>query len=162
MRLLILATALFAGCTTATTKTSITDESLIGTWECSPTTMHDPNFDLVVTTRTTNNSDHTYTELTTSVITPHGKPSITNRDQANGTWRLDGDVTTSTVLRVEFISSSDPTISKELGQQIQESQLKKKSVYQSKILAFDGATSRSVPLNSMYKEAAVESSCKRV
>jgi len=161
MRLVYLASLILAGCATAP-KPSLTDKSIIGTWECGPTVMHGPNFDVAVTTRTTNRPDHTYTSLTTSVITPTGQPPVTNKDQADGTWSLDGDIITSTVQRVEFQSSSDPTISKWLGQQIQDAQLKKKSVYQSRILEFDGTTSRSTPVNPMYKEAGVESSCKRV
>ena len=124
--------------------------------------MQGPNFDLVVTTRTTNNHDHTYSSLTTSVITPHGQAAVTNKDIAYGSWRLEADVISSTVERVQFLSSSDPTFSRELGQQIQEAQLKKKSVYKSRVLDFDGNTSRSVPVDSMYKEAVVESSCRRV
>ncbi|WP_234340111.1 hypothetical protein, partial [Xanthomonas citri] len=66
------------------------------------------------------------------------------------------------VERVQFLSSSDPTFSNELGQQIQEAQLKKKSVYKSHIPDFDGNTSRTMTVDPMYKEAAVESSCTRV
>jgi hypothetical protein len=161
MRLVLLVALVLAGCST-TPKSSLTDKSFVGTWECGPTTMHGPNFDVAVTTRTANRPDHTYSSLTTSVITPQGQLPITNKDQADGTWSLDGDIITSTVQRVEFLSSSDPKITKWLGQQIQDAQLKMKSVYQSRILIFDGITSRSVPVNSMYKEAVVESSCKRV
>jgi len=160
VRLILLTTALLASCATA--RASLSEESLVGTWECGPTTMQGPNFDLVVTTRTTNNHDHTYSSLTTSVITPHGQSAVTNKDIAYGSWRLEADVVTSKVERVQFLSSSDPSFSSELGQQIQEAQLKKKSVYQSRVLDFDGNTSRSVPVDSMYKEAVVESSCRRV
>ena len=160
MRLVLFAVVL-AGCST-TSESSFTEKSLIGTWDCGPTTMRGPDFDVVVTTRTINRADHTYTSLTTSVITPKGQPALINKDQADGTWSLDGDIITSSVQRVEFLSSSDPKISKWRGQQIQDAQLKNKSVYQYRILAFDGITSRSVPVNSMYEEAVVESSCKRV
>ena len=160
MRLIVLTTILLTGC--AATGAPLSDQSLIGTWECGPTTMHGPNFDLVVTTRTTNNPDHSYSSLTTSVITSHGQAPITNKDIAYGLWRLEGDVITSVVEKVQFLSSSDPSLSNEQGQLIQEAQLKKKSVYKSRILDFNGNTSRSVPVDSMYKEAAVESSCRRV
>jgi hypothetical protein len=160
MRSALLVALLLTGC--ASGRPAISDASLIGTWECGPTTMHGPNFDLLVTTRTTNNADHTYSSLTTSVVTPQGGLAVTNKDLAHGTWQLDGDVITSTVTRVEFLSSTDATISNKFGQDIQDAQLKKKSVYQSRIIHFDGQTSRSIPVNSMYKEAVVESSCKRV
>ena len=160
MRLILLTAALLASCATA--RASLSEESLVGTWECNSTTMQGPNFDLVVITRTTNNADHTYSSITTSVITPHGQSTVTNKDISYGSWRLEADVVTSSVERVQFLSSSDPTFSNELGQQIQEAQLEKKSVYRSRILDFDGNTSRSIPVDSMYKEADVESSCRRV
>jgi hypothetical protein len=150
-----------AGCSTSR-ESGLSDQALLGDWECGPTTMHGTSFDLVITVRTTNRPDHTYTSLTTSVITPHGKSPVTNKDQAHGTWRLDGDMITSTVQQVEFLSSSDPTFRKELGQKIQDDQLGKKSTYQSRILEFDGHVTRSIPVNSLYKEAVVESSCRRV
>ena len=68
---------------------------------------------------------------------------------------------TSTVQRVELLTSSDPSITKEIGQQAQDAQVRKKSIYQSRILEFTGHSSRSIPVNSMYKEAAVESTCER-
>jgi hypothetical protein len=124
--------------------------------------MHGPNFVMAVTTETANAPDGTYSTLTTSVVTPHGKSSITTSDRAWGTWLLEDDVVTSTVQKVEFLSSSDPSITKEIGQQAQDAQVRKKSSYQSRILEFTGRSSRSIPVNSMYKEAVVESSCARV
>lgn len=153
--------AIVAGCSTSR-ESGLSDQALLGAWECGPTTMHGPNFDLKVTVQTTNRPDHTYASLTTSVITPHGKSPVTNKDQAHGTWRLDGDIITSTVQQVEFLSSSDPTFSKELGQKVQDDQLRKKSTYQSRILEFNGDVSRSIPVNSLYKGAVVESSCRRI
>lgn len=127
-------------------------------------TMHGPNFDVEVTTRTTNNADLTYSSRTISVITPHGKDPVTNQDLSYGTWQLDGDIVISKVKRVEFISSSDPAFSHSIGQQILEGEVRKKSVYRSRLLHLDlgAGTSRSIPVDSMYKEAVVESSCRRV
>ena len=161
MRSILFLTAFLCSCAVASPAT-LSKESLVGTWLCGPTTMHGPNFDIVVTMETTNAADNTYTSLTTSAISPHGKDPITTKDRAFGTWQLDGDVITSHVQKVEFLSSSDPSISNEFGQQVQDAQLKKKSTYHSRILEFTGDTSRSVPVNSMYKEAVVESSCERV
>lgn len=157
---MVLTAALLVSC--ASVHASLSHESLVGTWDCGPTTIHGSNFDLVVTTRTTNNSDHTYSRLTTSVITPHGQVAVTNKDISLGSWHLEGDVVTSVVERVQFLSSSDPTFSEELGQDIQEAELRKKSVYKSRILDFNGKTSRSIPVDTMYEEASVESSCWRV
>ncbi|MGE8281128.1 MAG: hypothetical protein ACN6O2_11890 [Stenotrophomonas sp.] len=160
MRLIVLTTMLLASC--ATVHAPLSDESITGAWECGPTTMHGPDFDVVVTTRNTNNADHTYSSLSTSIITPHGQVAVTNQAIDHGTWRLETDVITFTVERVQFLSSSDPTFSNTLGQQIEDAQLKKKSVYRYRMLHFDGNTSRSVPVDPMYKEAEVESSCRRI
>lgn len=151
---------LLSGCVT-TSQAALTSQALVGTWRCGPTVIHGPNFDIAVTTETSNASDGTYSTLTTSIITPHGKPPITTTDRAWGTWLLENDVITSTVQRVEFLTSSDPSITKEIGQQAQDAQVRKKSSYQSRILEFTGRSSRSIPVNSMYEEAAVESSCER-
>lgn len=159
--ILLVSLLLAAGCT-ASRATVLSEEVMIGTWECGPTSMQGPNFNVLVTVRTTNNADHTYSSHTTSVITPDGKPAITNKDVAYGTWRLENDVITSTVERVQFLSSSDPSFSNFVGQQIQDAQLKMKSVYKSRVIAFDGNTSRSIPVDAMYKEAVVESSCRRL
>ncbi|QOY23712.1 hypothetical protein FYK61_21590 [Xanthomonas citri] len=97
-----------------------------------------------------------------SVITPHGGAAVTNKDIAYGSWHLEANDFIYKVERVQFLSSSDPTFSNELGQQIQKAQLKKKSVYKSHILDFDGNTSRTMTVDPMYQEAAVESSCTRI
>jgi hypothetical protein len=159
--LLLTACALLSSCAT-TNQAALTSQSLVGTWRCAPVTMHGPNFDLVATSEITNGADNTYTELTTSVFTPHGKAPITSTDRSFGTWRLDGDVITTDVREAEFLSSSDPSISIERGQKALEAQLNKKSTYQSRVLEFTGNTLRRIPVNSMYKEAVVESSCERV
>lgn len=161
LKLLFLASLALAGCAT-TGEPALTSQALVGNWRCGPTVMHGPHFDIAVTTETSNAADGTYSTLTTSVITPHGKPSITTTDRAWGTWQLDDGVISSTVQRVEFLSSSDPSITKEIGQQAQDAQVRKKSSYQSRILEFTGRSSRSIPVDSMYKEAVVESSCERV
>jgi len=124
--------------------------------------MHGPNFDRVVTERTIKKSDHTFVGESTAVITPSGKPAVTNMDRQWGIWRLDGDVVISTIQRVQFLSSTDTSFTRELGQKLLEDQVRKKSTYKSRILSFDGKTSRSIPVDSMYKEAVVESTCRRI
>lgn len=140
----------------------LTDELIIGTWECRPTTMHGPNFDIVVTSRTSNRPDHTSTTLTTSIITPHGAGPITNIDEATETWAIDGDVITRTVSKIRFVSSTDPKITPAVGQQIMDDQIARKSVYQSRVVGIDGKYVRSVPFNATHKQAEVESTCRRL
>jgi hypothetical protein len=73
-----------------------------------------------------------------------------------------GDVVRSRINHVEFLSASDPSVTKGAGQKAQDEQLAKKSVYESRILEFNGTHVRSIPVNAMYKEAAVESTCERI
>ena len=124
--------------------------------------MHGPNFDLTVTEITTNNADHTFVTSTESVIVPNGGAAVITKDEAYGTWHLEGNIVTTEFLKSTFLSSSDPSVGKEIGQRIQDEQLKKKSIYQSRILELSDDKSRSIPVNPMYKEAAVESSCHRI
>lgn len=148
------------GCTTIGS-IALSEKSLVGTWACGPITMQKDNFDLVVTARTTYKADHTFVSLTSSQITFSGKGPIISKEQVYGIWQLDGDIVTSTIQRIDFLSSSEKSFSHGLGQKIQDDVLKEKSVYQSRILNFDGKTSTSIPVNPMFKEAEVELSCKR-
>ncbi|MGN7916448.1 hypothetical protein [Lysobacter sp. 22409] len=155
------AAGLLAGCAT-NRPAGLSSQSLAGTWRCGPIAIPDPNYDLVVSTETINRADGRYTSLTTSVITPHGKSPVVIQDRASGTWLLEGDILVSKIEEVKFLSSSDSWISNERGQKVQDDMLKKKSVYRSRILKFTGRTLRIVPVEPTYKEAEVESLCKRV
>ena len=157
----VAAGAALSGCVTLG-RVAPSGESLTGTWHCGPTAMHGPGFDLSVSTQTINRADGSYTSLTTSEITRHGESPVVMRDRASGSWRLEGDILISTVRQVEFLSSSDPSIGNELGQKMQDDLIRQKSVYRSRILAFAGDALRVVPLGAKYKEAEVESVCKRI
>ncbi|WP_408952203.1 hypothetical protein [Lysobacter sp. Hz 25] len=117
---------------------------------------------MAVSTETINRADGRYTSLTTSVITPHGKSPVVIQDRASGIWLLEGDILASEVQEVKFLSSSDPSISNERGQKMQDDLLKKKSIYRSRILKFTRRTLRIIPVEPTDKEAEVESLCKRV
>lgn len=149
-----------AGCATAG-EPKLSKDSLVGAWECGPTTMHGPDFDVVATTHTIYGGDSAFTEITTTVITPRDKYPMTTEYEVHGTWRLDADVITTNVTYGRFLSSTDPSVGVEHGQQALDEQLKKKSTTQTRVLAFAGTTFRSIPVNAMYKEAVVESPCKR-
>ena len=155
--------AIFGAATTAATASQqLRPSDLVGTWRCGPTVMQGPGFTVTVTDQTTKLPNGTYTGHTSTVISAPGKPALTLQDRSNGTWELSGDVVRTHVLRAEFLSASDPSITQEEGQKAQNDQLAKKSVYESRILELSGKRSRSIPVNSMYKEAAVESSCERI
>ena len=156
-----IALLLMLGCAT-TGQTTLSEKSLVGAWECGPISMHKGNLDLVLTTLTTYSPDLTFVSLSTSVMTFTGKAPITNKDQAYGTRSLKGDTMTFATKRVEFLSSSEKSISRELGQKINNDFLLLEPTSQSRIIHFDGKTSRSFLIEPMYKEAQVESSCRRI
>lgn len=162
MRSRLLVAVLVAGWATVAGARNDAGAALVGSWECGPTVMHGPDVDVTVITRITKNADHTYSDQTTSVIQQQGKAAITHQDTSHGTWQLDADIITTHVERVEFLSSSDPTLTRQQGQANLEAQLKKKSVYRSRLLYLDATSSRAVPVGSLYKAAEVETSCRRV
>ena len=147
---------------TAASAKPLSHSDLVGTWRCGPTVMQGPGFTVTVTDETTKLSDGTYSGHSSTVISAPGKPALTLPDRSSGTRELVGDVVKSRIDQIEFLSASDPSITKEAGQRAQDEQLAKKSVYESRILEFTGTRSRSIPVNYMYKEAAVESTCERI
>jgi hypothetical protein len=136
-------------------------ENLVGTWKCGPTEMEGPGFTVTVSETSTNNPDGTFTTDTTTIISAPDKAPLTLLNRANGTWELADDILRTHFDRVDFISASDPSVSHEAGQKAQDDQLRKKSIYESRILGIERNRYRSIPVNSMYKEAVVESSCER-
>ena len=139
----------------------VTQDSIVGAWECGPTTMKGPQFEMTVVIVTKYTANGTFESITTSVITPSGKPAISLVDSARGSWKLDGAVLSSAFKDSKFISASDPSISQEFGQKIQDDQLRKKSVYKAEILEIGQASMRVIPVESEYAEAVVASTCKR-
>jgi hypothetical protein len=123
--------------------------------------MQGPRFTLTVNEETNTRSDGTISTQTTTVISAPGKTDITLKSRISGTWELSGSIFRARILSAEFLSASDPSITKEAGQKAQDDQLAKKSVYETRILELTSSSYRSIPVNSMYKEAVVESSCKR-
>lgn len=139
----------------------VTHDSIVGAWECGPTTMKGPQFEMTVVIVTKYAADGTFESTTSSVIAPSGQSAISQIDSARGSWKLDGTILSSSFKDSKFISSSDPSISQEFGQKIQDDQLRKKSVYKSEILEIGQTSMRMIPVESEYAEAVVESVCKR-
>ncbi|MEO8670680.1 MAG: hypothetical protein ABI411_05145 [Tahibacter sp.] len=141
---------------------SVTPSDLVGTWRCGPTVMQRPEVTVTTSDETTNASDGTYTSRGTIVTTLPDKHVTTVLVRSSGTWELKGDIVRTHVQHGEFLSASDPSITKEEGQRLQDDQLRKKSVFEDRILEFTGTRSRSIPINSMYKSAVVETGCERI
>jgi hypothetical protein len=153
---------LIAGCSSAPQTSEVTGEALVGNWKCGPTTVAGELVTVKVETLNNNSPDGTFETFTTSVITPKGSSSITTRDRTWGTWRVENGEYISSVDGVTFLSSSDPTLSLEFGQKVHEQELAKKSRYRSKVLSLTKTETVTVPVESLYKEAEVETRCERV
>ncbi|WP_133477930.1 hypothetical protein [Cognatilysobacter segetis] len=113
--------------------------SVVGRWRCGPTTLHGSGFDVAVSTDSTYQADRRFQTVTRSVITRPGHAPVTTQDRAEGTWSLTGDVLRTTVQRVTFLSSSDPGISVGEGQRLQDAQLKRRAVYETRLQRIDAA-----------------------
>lgn len=153
---------LLVAASSASATTPLRPSDLFGTWRCGPTVMQGPGFTVTVTDETTKLPDGTFTGHSRSLISAPGKAPLTLEDRSSGTWELVGDVVRSRINHVEFLSASDPSVTKDAGQKAQDEQLARKSVYESRILEFNGTRVRSIPVNAMHKEAAVESTCERI
>jgi hypothetical protein len=123
--------------TACATTAPIDATAVAGRWRCGPTVLHGAGFDVTVSTDTTYGRDARFDTLTRSVITRAGHPAVTTQDRAQGTWALSGDVLRTTVQRVQFLSSSDPKVSVREGQRLQDAQLKRRAVFESRLRRID-------------------------
>ena len=139
----------------------VSPESLAGTWECGPTTMKGPEFTMDVTSVTNFAADRTFVSKTTNVIKPGSRSAIVVVSSSNGTWRLEGTTLIWVYQESKFVSSSDPIISTEMGQKIEDDEMRKKSVFKSKILEITQEFMRRIPVDSAHPAAVVEAKCKR-
>ena len=131
--------------------------SVAGRWRCGPTTLHGSGFDVAVSTDSTYRPDRRFDTVTRSVITRAGAAPVTTQDRAEGTWSLTGDVLRTTVQRVTFLSSSDPKISLREGQRLQEAQLKRRAVFETRLERIDATHWRTAPVDG----GGAASSCTR-
>jgi len=156
--LLIPALALLIGCATTTTALAPIDAAaVVGRWRCGPTTLHGNGFDVSVSTDSTYRADRRFETLTRSVITRAGRTPVTTQDRAEGTWSLSGDVLRTTVRRAVFLSSSDPSISVREGQALQDAQLRRRAVYETRVQRRDATHWRTTPVG----DTGASASCTR-
>ena len=143
---------------------SVRIEDLVGLWKCWPTLMNGPipGSTISVVDQTTRFADGSFSGETTTVISVPGQEPMELLDRSSGEWKFDADVLSVQVKTDVFVSASDPSISQEIGQKALDDQLSRKSVYQSRILTFDGTSLRTFPVGSMFKEAEVETKCERL
>ena len=100
-----------------------------------------------MSTDTTYGADRRFSTLTRSVISRSGRAPVTTQDRAEGTWALTGDVLRTTVRRATFLSSSDPAITLRAGQQLQDAQLRTRSVFETRLRRLDAQRWRASPVD---------------
>jgi hypothetical protein len=123
--------------------------------------MKGPQFVMNITSVGTFAADRTFVGMTTNVIQPNGRPAVTVVNSSRGTWRLERTTLIWVYQESKFISASDPTISAERGQKVEDDEMRKKSVYKSEILEISRESMRRIPVDSVYAAAVVETRCKR-
>jgi hypothetical protein len=159
---LLISTVMLAGVAPAEAgPLAVSPESLTGTWECGPTTMQGPQLVMSITSVGTFAADRTFVAMTTNVIKPNGRSAVTVVNSSRGTWRLEGTTLIWVYQESKFISASDPIISAERGQKVEDDEMRKKSVYKSEILEISRESMRRIPVDSAYAAAVVETRCKR-
>jgi hypothetical protein len=136
---------------------------VVGTWKCAAVApMKGPGFVLALSYVTERTANLTFFTTVTGVHTFAGRAPITIVDTSQGTWRLEGSTVIWDTKAVKFISSSDPIITSERWQKIQDDQLAKKSIDKSKVLEIDAQSMHTVPVDSQYQDAMVGTKCVRV
>jgi hypothetical protein len=103
-----------------------------------------------------------YVSYATMVLEAPGRLPVTMKDRINGTWQLDDGILSNHVLHATILSTSDPSVTIESAQNAEDAQLRKKSTFQNRIFDYTRERYRTIAINSMYKEAEVESSCDRI
>lgn len=157
----VLAVLLACVVPTAAARSAASPESLIGTWACGPTTISGPTLVMEVSSVTKFAADWTFVTTATNVIKPSNRSPVTVVISSHGTWRLEGATLIWLYQESKFLSSSDPIISVEMGQKVEDDELRKKSLYKSKIVEICQESMRRIPLDSAYAEAVVETKCRR-
>ena len=149
-----IALLLVGGCaTTAPVGTA----AVVGRWRCGPTPLHGTGFDVAVSTDTTYRADGRFSTLTRSVISRPGAAPVTTQDRAEGAWTLTGDVLRTTVQRATFVSSSDPAISLQAGQQLQDARLRQRAVFETRLRRLDAQRWQTSPVDG----SGVDAVCSR-
>lgn len=96
------------------------------------------------------------------MIEPRDQSPTTIGTSSRGTWRLEGAILTWAYQESKFVSSSNPAITPEIGQKVEDEEMRKKSVFKSKILEVTPDSLRRISVESAHPEAVVEVKCRRV
>lgn len=132
-----------------------------GKWKCGPAIMKGPNLTVTVNWTAEYLANNTYIELTNSQIDPTDRPSFSTVNRSEGRWNVKGDVLETQSTKEQFISATDPSISKALGQKVMEDQVIAKPISLSRILKLNSKELHTFPINAKHKEAEITTYCIR-
>jgi hypothetical protein len=135
--------------------------ALIGPWACGPITMAGPGFDVILSYTIDYLKDGSYREMSDSTVKAASGRTVKTRSSGQGAWTLNKGIIETRGGKSEFLSSDDPAYTVEMGQGHLDAENKKKNWSKSQILALDAKQLRKIPIEVMYKQAAVEVNCLR-
>lgn len=138
-----------------------TKRDILGKWNCGPVVMKGPQATVTASWSVNYLPDYTYIELTSTQVNPTDRPSFSTVNRSVGRWEIKGKVLETQSTKEEFISATDPFISKAMGQKVLEEQVTAKPISQSRILKLNAKELRTFPINAKYKEAEVTTTCMR-
>lgn len=144
----------------AASASGLSETAISGAWVCGPYTMSGKGFKVEVTDERQFGSDGSFAETSTATMKADDGRSLTTVTKFVGKWLLAGDIIEIRFASAQFVSSSNAGVSLERGQQNVDAQLAAKNWSKYRVLSA-GDTLVTVPVESRYKEAEVEVTCKR-
>ena len=138
-----------------------TKRDILGKWNCGPVVIKGPQATVTASWSVNYLPDGKYIELMSTQVDPTDRPSFSTIYRSEGRWEIKGKVLETQSTKDEFISATDPFISKTMGQKVLEEQVTAKPISQSRILELDVKLLRTFPINAKHKEAEVTTTCKR-
>jgi len=139
---------------------AVSSSNIEGTWACDPYTMNGKGLTIAVVEQHTYGNGGSYSELSTSTIKSGGGGTVIAKSGLSGSWLLANDVIELKFTSGQFLSSSNPNYTLEMGQHALDLQLQKKNWSKMKVLEFHKRLV-TTPVDPMYKEAKVLVTCHR-
>lgn len=136
-------------------------DSIVGNWNCGPYTIEGRGIRVTGSDKIRYELDGRYyalSESTTEIV--EKSIMIGSKWSSAGKWALEDGILTTSDSEVRFISSDNPKITKERGQQILETENNKKNVSKARV-AFGRNVFVRRPIDPLYEEADIEVTCTR-
>jgi hypothetical protein len=135
--------------------------SLAGTWKCGPYAIEGERFKITALETSTYLTDGGYRSSSELTVRLAGGKVVKTRDRSFGNWALKRGIIEIDYRKVEFLSSDDPAYTVEMGQRDSDAQQKKKNWAKYKIMDLNEKLIL-LPVETMYKAAAVKITCVRI